>query len=268
MFDQPGRYNWLLQYYLRAEGINLSWVGTGRCLFSLDFDSDDYAELSSKLMSAGQKMQRDKWWLTEAEQPGHAQIIKARLIADMTRSLFKMPQPLSKFYAEIMRRKHDDHLASHSDRTNQFLHLISSSMFIFCYFTIFLDLVLAMWVGLLSLLIRQTGHALIEPPCHDKEQLLLGFDTRSKTFVVVGFLIIPAYVCYSAPTLDWLSVSGPIAAKIAHQWFWYTAAVILGRVLWLVGKHGVYNSMVWFVKLITDPITDIKAYYRSAPWPT
>jgi glutamate-1-semialdehyde 2,1-aminomutase len=26
----PSRYNWMLQYYLRAEGLALSWVGTGR----------------------------------------------------------------------------------------------------------------------------------------------------------------------------------------------------------------------------------------------
>src|SRR5262249_53482455 len=32
LFTEPGRYNWLLQYYLRAEGVTLSWVGTGRCL--------------------------------------------------------------------------------------------------------------------------------------------------------------------------------------------------------------------------------------------
>jgi glutamate-1-semialdehyde 2,1-aminomutase len=30
LFSEPGRYNWLLQYYLRAEGVTLSWVGTGR----------------------------------------------------------------------------------------------------------------------------------------------------------------------------------------------------------------------------------------------
>ena len=32
LFIEPGRYNWLLQYYLRAQGVTLSWVGTGRCL--------------------------------------------------------------------------------------------------------------------------------------------------------------------------------------------------------------------------------------------
>ena len=35
LFKEPSRYNWLLQYYLRAEGVILSWVGTGRCLSSM-----------------------------------------------------------------------------------------------------------------------------------------------------------------------------------------------------------------------------------------
>src|SRR5262249_16853415 len=29
-YTRPSRYNWMLQYYLRAEGLALSWVGTGR----------------------------------------------------------------------------------------------------------------------------------------------------------------------------------------------------------------------------------------------
>src|ERR1700749_3897626 len=29
-YTEPSRYNWMLQYYLRAEGVSLSWVGTGR----------------------------------------------------------------------------------------------------------------------------------------------------------------------------------------------------------------------------------------------
>ena len=31
------RYNWMLQYYLRSEGLALSWIGTGRLIFSLDY---------------------------------------------------------------------------------------------------------------------------------------------------------------------------------------------------------------------------------------
>src|SRR5262249_61508410 len=34
---RPSRYNWLLQYYLRAEGLALSWIGTARLIFSLNY---------------------------------------------------------------------------------------------------------------------------------------------------------------------------------------------------------------------------------------
>jgi glutamate-1-semialdehyde 2,1-aminomutase len=37
-YTQSSRYNWMLQYYLRAEGLALSWTGTGRIIFSLNSD--------------------------------------------------------------------------------------------------------------------------------------------------------------------------------------------------------------------------------------
>jgi glutamate-1-semialdehyde 2,1-aminomutase len=60
-----------------------------------------------------------------------------------------------------MQRKHDDHVASHSNLMNQFFHLLSSSVFIYCYFLIFADLTLAMCLGLAALFVRQFGHALL-----------------------------------------------------------------------------------------------------------
>ncbi len=50
---------------------------------------------------------------------------------------------------------------------------------------------------------------------------------------------------------------------IALQWFILTLAVVLGRVLYLVREHDFRTAMIWFVKLITDPFTDIFAYYGS-----
>ena len=48
-----------------------------------------------------------------------------------------------------------------------------------------------MCYGLASLFVRQFGHAILEPPCHDKEALLLGFNTRNKTLIVLGYLLLP-----------------------------------------------------------------------------
>jgi glutamate-1-semialdehyde 2,1-aminomutase len=36
-YTRPSAYNWMFQYYLRAEGLALSWVGTGRLIFSLNY---------------------------------------------------------------------------------------------------------------------------------------------------------------------------------------------------------------------------------------
>jgi glutamate-1-semialdehyde 2,1-aminomutase len=61
-YTQPGRYNWMLQYYLRAEGLALSWVGTGRFIFSLDFTDADFDVVVEKFLAAGGRMRDDGWW--------------------------------------------------------------------------------------------------------------------------------------------------------------------------------------------------------------
>ena len=58
----PSRYNWMLQYYLRAEGLALSWVGTGRLIFSLDYDDAAFAEVVERFVAAARAMRADGWW--------------------------------------------------------------------------------------------------------------------------------------------------------------------------------------------------------------
>jgi glutamate-1-semialdehyde 2,1-aminomutase len=61
-YTQPSRYNWMLQYYLRAEGVALSWVGTGRLIFSLDYSDADFAAVAERFIAAAKTMQQDGWW--------------------------------------------------------------------------------------------------------------------------------------------------------------------------------------------------------------
>ena len=61
-YTRPSRYNWMLQYYLRAEGIALSWVGTGRLIFSLNYTDEQYAAVVDRFVAACAAMQRDGWW--------------------------------------------------------------------------------------------------------------------------------------------------------------------------------------------------------------
>ena len=63
-YTRPSRYNWMLQYYLRAEGLALSWVGTGRLIFSLNYTEVDFDAVADRFLAACQAMQRDGWWWT------------------------------------------------------------------------------------------------------------------------------------------------------------------------------------------------------------
>ena len=59
---QPSRYNWMFQYYLRAAGLALSWVGTARLIFSLNYSDADFARVADRVVAAAEAMRRDGWW--------------------------------------------------------------------------------------------------------------------------------------------------------------------------------------------------------------
>src|SRR5262249_19277814 len=117
-------------------------------------------------------------------------------------------------------------------------------------------------LGLTALFVRQFGHAVLEPPCHDKEELLLGFNTRNKTLIVAGYLLLPLIHFVTAGSFTPATVTAIVPA-VAQQWFFLTLAVVLGHVVYLVWEHNFRSSMIWLIKLATDPFTDITAYYSS-----
>jgi glutamate-1-semialdehyde 2,1-aminomutase len=62
LYTQPSRYNWMLQYYLRAEGLALSWIGTGRLIFSLNYTQADFDTVADRFVAAAKAMREDGWW--------------------------------------------------------------------------------------------------------------------------------------------------------------------------------------------------------------
>jgi len=86
-YTTPCRYNWMLQYYLRAEGIALSWVGTGRLIFSLNYTDADFAEVAKRFVAAAQKMKADAWWWHQPSLTNKA--IRRQILKEMIASRFK-----------------------------------------------------------------------------------------------------------------------------------------------------------------------------------
>ena len=80
-YEQPSPYNWMFQYYLREAGLALSWVGTGRLIFSLNYTAAEFAEVAGRLISAARAMQSDGWWW--AEPAATNQSIKRRVLREM-----------------------------------------------------------------------------------------------------------------------------------------------------------------------------------------
>ncbi|HEY3791656.1 MAG TPA: aminotransferase class III-fold pyridoxal phosphate-dependent enzyme [Bradyrhizobium sp.] len=80
-YTEPSRYNWMLQYYLRAEGLALSWVGTGRLIFSLNYSDADFAEVAERFAKAAEKMKQDGWWWHEASLTNKN--IRRRILKEM-----------------------------------------------------------------------------------------------------------------------------------------------------------------------------------------
>ena len=80
-YRQPSRYNWMFQYYLRAAGLALSWVGTGRLIFSLNYTDADFEAVSDAILAAAHTMQADGWWWANPQLTNKA--IRRNLLKEM-----------------------------------------------------------------------------------------------------------------------------------------------------------------------------------------
>ncbi len=80
-YDVPSRYNWMLQFYLRAHGLALSWVGTGRLIFSLNYTPADFDAVLERFVAAAREMQADGWWWHHPQQSNRS--IRRGLLCEM-----------------------------------------------------------------------------------------------------------------------------------------------------------------------------------------
>ncbi len=80
-YTEPSRYNWMLQYYLRAQGLALSWVGTGRLIFSLNYSEADFEAVAERFIAAAEALRADGWWWQDASLTNKA--IRRSILREM-----------------------------------------------------------------------------------------------------------------------------------------------------------------------------------------
>ena len=71
----------MFQYYLKAAGLALSWVGTGRLVFSLNFSEADFEAVAERFLAAAEAMLADGWFETGALATDRT--IKRRILREM-----------------------------------------------------------------------------------------------------------------------------------------------------------------------------------------
>ena len=90
-FTEPSRYNWMFQYYLKEQGLALSWIGTGRFIFSLNYSDADMLAVQDRLIAAAQSMKQDAWWWNGNGLSNKA--IKRQILKEMLFDRKKSIQP-------------------------------------------------------------------------------------------------------------------------------------------------------------------------------
>lgn len=63
-YTKPSMHNWMFQFYLRANGLEPGWVGTGRFIMSLATSDEDWDEIVRRLIKAAFEMNNAGWWDT------------------------------------------------------------------------------------------------------------------------------------------------------------------------------------------------------------
>jgi glutamate-1-semialdehyde 2,1-aminomutase len=84
-YTTPSRYNWMFQYYLRDQGLSLSWVGSGRLIFSHVYADADFETVAEMFIAAASAMHADGWWW---HRPGLTNgAIRRQLLIEMALTL-------------------------------------------------------------------------------------------------------------------------------------------------------------------------------------
>lgn len=181
-----------------------------------------------------------------------------------------------KFLDELKQQRWDDHRYYHQSRINQSLHLLSAMSFLGAYSLLFINPVLAAFLGwIVAMWVRQVGHFFFEPKDYDvvnhathehKEAIKVGYNLRRKVVLLSIWGLSPLGLYYY-PTMFGLfqpySNFSEYMNNLGIIWLGLGFAALLFRTIHLFFIQNVQAGLVWFTKIMTDPLHDIKMYHKS-----
>jgi len=184
----------------------------------------------------------------------------------------------STFMEELKQQRWDDHRFYHQSRVTQSLHLFSALCFLVSYALMPFNPIAASLLGwTVAMWSRQIGHFFFEPKgfdhinkvtFEDKEEAKVGYNLQRKVMLFVVWI--------SVPLLLWLNptfwgVFSPADGykyldRLGVLWFGLGLGGLFLRTLWLCATRSVQTGLVWFTKILTDPLHDVKMYHTAPIW--
>src|SRR5450631_4467780 len=175
------------------------------------------------------------------------------------------------FRETLRTQRWDDHRYYHHS-----LHFVSAASFLIGYVMMFVDPVAAALIGwLVSMTTRQAGHFFFEPKGYDhlnqathehKEEIKVGYNLQRKV-VLMSIWALSPLVLYLDPTMfglftPWIS-PGDFMRQVAKIWLAVGIGGLLFRTIHLFFIRDVETGLVWMTKILTDPFSDLKLYYKA-----
>lgn len=181
------------------------------------------------------------------------------------------------FLQELAEQRWDDHRYYHHSVANQALHLMSALCFLAAYALLWVNLVAAVMLGwFIAMWARQTGHFWFEPKGYDsvngatheyKEAIKVGYNLRRKVVLLTLWALIPIAL-YNSPTFFGIFPVGHTGWKefsnqLAVIWLGLAIGGLAFRTCQLMVTQGTQTGLVWCAKILTDPVHDVKLYYKA-----
>lgn len=187
----------------------------------------------------------------------------------------KAPRRMT-FREELEEQRWDDHRYYHQSRINQSLHLFSACCFLATYALLFYSpWVAALFGWPVAMWSRQIGHFFFEPKGYDdvnaatfehKEAIKVGFNLQRKVILLALWTVAPLALLLSPSFFGVFAPYEGVRGYLHHLgmvWLVLGFAGLLARTVYLCATRSVQTGLVWFTKILTDPIHDIQMYHAA-----